>query len=198
MRQRKSRLATAAVATWAGLASFVAIYTLSICDRLFDIDGVTAVTLIGSFGATAVLVYGAPSAEFSRFKNVIYGHGLSAAVGVSTSLTLGVNHALSAATAVGIAVLLMHLTDTTHPPGGATALIAVTGGERVYQLGYLYVFVPVLMGALLMYGLGYVGHRLLRIERVLARSPGGPSPDTVPSAAPDYPAAASSVASESL
>lgn len=41
----------------------------------------------------------------------------------------------------------MHLTSTLHPPGGATALIAVIGGESVHKLGYLYVVMPAALGA---------------------------------------------------
>lgn len=44
----------------------------------------------------------------------------------------------------------MHLTKTLHPPGGATALIAVIGSEHIHQLGYLYVLQPVLSGAMVM------------------------------------------------
>ncbi len=44
----------------------------------------------------------------------------------------------------------MHLTKTLHPPGGATALIAVIGGDAVHQLGYLYVLVPAGLGAVVM------------------------------------------------
>ena len=45
------------------------------------------------------------------------------------------------------AIALMHLTKTLHPPGGATALIAVIGGETVHDLGYLFVLLPVGVGA---------------------------------------------------
>lgn len=44
----------------------------------------------------------------------------------------------------------MHLTRTLHPPGGATALIAVIGGDSIHALGYRYVVSPVLLGSLLM------------------------------------------------
>ena len=44
----------------------------------------------------------------------------------------------------------MLLSGTVHPPGGATALIAVTGGEQIRQLGFWYAVVPCLAGAALM------------------------------------------------
>jgi CBS-domain-containing membrane protein len=44
----------------------------------------------------------------------------------------------------------MHLTKTLHPPGGATALIAVIGSEKIYALGYLYAIFPAGAGACIM------------------------------------------------
>ena len=57
---------------------------------------------------------------------------------------------LSGALSVATAIAVMYLTKTTHPPGGATALIAVIGIERVQQLGFLYVLSPLALGALIM------------------------------------------------
>ncbi len=57
---------------------------------------------------------------------------------------------LAAALAVSTAIAVMHLTRTLHPPGGATALIAVIGSEQVHAMGYLFVLIPVTLGALLM------------------------------------------------
>lgn len=45
------------------------------------------------------------------------------------------------------AIALMHLTKTLHPPGGATALMAVLGGDAVHDLGYAYALLPVGLGA---------------------------------------------------
>jgi CBS-domain-containing membrane protein len=44
----------------------------------------------------------------------------------------------------------MHATKTQHPRGGATALIAVIGSEKVHSLDYLYVLFPVLTGVVIM------------------------------------------------
>jgi CBS-domain-containing membrane protein len=44
----------------------------------------------------------------------------------------------------------MMATGTTHPPGAATALIAVTGDASVVRMGWLFVLLPALAGALLM------------------------------------------------
>ena len=56
----------------------------------------------------------------------------------------------AAALAVAFSIALMHATKTLHPPGGATALIAVISGPQVTNLGYLYALIPVGAGALVM------------------------------------------------
>jgi len=37
-----------------------------------------------------------------------------------------------------------------HPPGGASALIAIIGSEQIQDLGFMYVLQPVLSGAIIM------------------------------------------------
>ncbi len=56
----------------------------------------------------------------------------------------------ASALAVSTAIAVMHLTKTLHPPGGATALIAVIGGHKIHALGYLYAVIPVGVGASIM------------------------------------------------
>jgi len=57
---------------------------------------------------------------------------------------------LACALAVSLSIALMYLTRTLHPPAGATALIAVIGGENVHQLGFLYALMPVFLGTVLL------------------------------------------------
>jgi CBS-domain-containing membrane protein len=106
--------------------------------------------VIGSFGASAVLVYGAPLAEFSQPRNLIGGSVLSALIGVAVYQVCGDYVVLASALAVSLSIALMYLTRTLHPPGGATALIAVIGGENVHQLGFLYALMPVFLGSVLL------------------------------------------------
>lgn len=49
--------------------------------------------------------------------------------------------------------------------GGATALIAVTGGEGIHQLGYLYAFVPCLLGALIMLAIALIVNNIPKAQR---------------------------------
>jgi len=113
-------------------------------------DPVDAVLLIGSFAASAVLVFAAPKSPLAQPRNLLGGHALSAIIGVSVRLALPGTPWLAMALAVSLAIAVMHMTRTLHPPGGATAFIAVMGGPKVVALGYAYVLCPALAGALLL------------------------------------------------
>lgn len=113
-------------------------------------DPADAVLLVGSLGASAVLLYGAPKSPLAQPRNLLAGHVLSALVGVSVRLMAPTPVWLCAALAVATAIAVMHLTRSLHPPGGATALIAVIGGPKIVGLGYMYALVPVACGALVL------------------------------------------------
>lgn len=131
---------------WSWIGSFLGIAAVGLLHfRVLDQSAL--IMIIGSFGASAVLVYGAIRSPLAQPRNLIGGHMLSAIVGVAAYQYLGGQPWLAAAMAVSVSIALMHLTKTLHPPGGATALIAVIGGDSVHNLGYLYAIVPVGLGA---------------------------------------------------
>ena len=134
---------------WSWIGAFLGIAAVAWIHRWFLAD--TDLTLvIGSLGASAVLVYGAVRSPLAQPRNLIGGHVLSALVGVTCWQWLGFEPWLAMAVAVSTAIALMHLTRTLHPPGGATALIAVIGSEQVHAMGYLFVVVPALIGPLVL------------------------------------------------
>jgi CBS-domain-containing membrane protein len=100
--------------------------------------------LIGSFGASAVLLFGATDSPLSQPRNLVGGHLVSAIVAVIVVALFG-STPLSMAVGVGLAIFVMNLTHTTHPPGGATALIGVQGA-----VGPEFILLPVLAGALVL------------------------------------------------
>lgn len=108
---------------------------------------------IGSFGASAVLLYGLANSPLAQPRNLFGGHILSAFIGVSCCKLLGAYCPmwLAAALAVSTAIVVMQVTKTLHPPGGATALIATIGSEKVKALGYWYILSPVFLGILTMF-----------------------------------------------
>ncbi|HXY53968.1 MAG TPA: HPP family protein [Nitrospirota bacterium] len=103
--------------------------------------------LIGSFGASAVLVYSAIKSPLAQPRNLIGGHVLSGLAGVACYQLFGNTIWVAAAMAVSVAIVVMLVTKTLHPPGGATALIAVIGGAKIHNLGFLYAFIPAGTGA---------------------------------------------------
>jgi len=134
---------------WSWLGAFVGISALGWLHYRV-LDGTGLLLVIGSFGASAVLIYGAVKSPLAQPRNLIGGHVLSALVGVACAQLLGSQAWLAAAVAVASAIALMHATRTLHPPGGATALIAVIGGPEIHRLGYLYALMPAASGALVM------------------------------------------------
>ncbi|MBW2028058.1 MAG: HPP family protein [Deltaproteobacteria bacterium] len=114
------------------------------------LEGTDLVMVIGSFGASAVLIYGAVKSPLAQPRNLIGGHVLSAVIGIICYKLFNMHMWLAASLAVATAIALMHATKTLHPPGGATALIAVIGSEKIHDLGYLYALIPVGAGALIM------------------------------------------------
>jgi CBS-domain-containing membrane protein len=144
-------LAHAGAALFAGLGGFLGILAVTGTSRLLGLARIDTVGLIGSFGASAVLLFACPTAPLSQPRNLIGGHVLSAIVGVLIAQTFGISHPdWAPAVAVGVAITVMAITRTQHPPGGATALIAVIGSPQVHALGFKYVVVPVLAGALVL------------------------------------------------
>src|SRR6185369_12864208 len=95
--------------------------------------------LIGSFGASSVLIYGAIQSPLAQPSNLIGGHLISAIIGVTIYKTMPDIIWLTAPLAVAFSIVLMQISKTLHPPGGATALIAVIGSEKVKALGYWFV-----------------------------------------------------------
>lgn len=106
--------------------------------------------LIGSFGASAVLVFGATNSPLAQPRHLLGGHIISAIIGVAVYKLCGSQLWLSAALAVSLSIVAMQVTKTMHPPGGATALIASIGSEKIKALGFWYLFSPVLTGVLIL------------------------------------------------
>ena len=108
------------------------------------------VLTVASMGASAVLLFAAPHGAMSQPWSVFGGHMVSALIGVTCQHWLGDEPMLAASLAVALSIAAMYSLRCLHPPGGATALYAVLGGETVHALGYGYVFNPVLLNAVVL------------------------------------------------
>lgn len=134
-----------------GIIGFINSKFFTLNDNLF---------LIGSFGASSVLIYGIINSPLAQPRNLIGGHLVCALVGVTVYKIIPGELWLSAALAVALSIVMMQITKTLHPPGGATALIAVIGSEKVKALGYLYVLSPVLTGVLILFVVALIFNNL--------------------------------------
>jgi CBS domain-containing membrane protein len=133
---------------WTFIGAFFGIGLIGILNTL-HLDSTDTLFIIGSFGATSVLIYGVINSPLAQPRNLIGGHVLSAIVGVTINYLIPIPW-LAAALAVSISIVVMQVTKTLHPPGGATALIAVIGSEKIKALGYWYVLSPVLSGVVIL------------------------------------------------
>lgn len=124
------------------LIGWINAYHLAPSDTIF---------LIGSFGASSVLIYGIINSPLAQPRNLIGGHLVCALVGVTVHYIVPDQGWLAAALAVSLSIVLMQITKTLHPPGGATALIANIGSPKIVALGYWYVLSPVLTGVLILF-----------------------------------------------
>ncbi len=122
----------------------------------------TAPIIIGSFGASSVILYGTPASPLGQPKAFVGGQFLCALTSVCITKLFELNRHynpnlidssqslvwVAGGIATGTALCVMILTDTVHPPGGATALLAATS-PPVIRLGWRYLPV-VLLTAVIM------------------------------------------------
>lgn len=118
------------------IGGFLTIVTLSYLTNMTSTEW-----LMAPFGASCVLVFGVWNAPLSQPRNVIGGHFLSTFIGLLIYNLFG-NEPWSIAIAVGLAIAIMMLTKTTHPPAGADPLVVMLG---TYSWHYL--ISPVLIGS---------------------------------------------------
>ncbi|MDI1277533.1 HPP family protein [Methylobacter sp.] len=78
--------------------------------------------ILGSFGASCVLLFGFPDAIFSQPRNLIVGHVLCSLIGLGFLKFVGPDW-WSMALAVGTVLAAMLITRTVHPPAGSNPVI---------------------------------------------------------------------------
>ena len=149
-----------AVATIGGmLAIFCCFYT-----TIYFTGAAGSVAILPSMGAAAVLLFAVPHGQLSTPWAFLAGNILSAIVGVTCAKFIGVTF-LAASLAVAVSILVMHLTRSLHPPGGATALAAVIGGPTIHELGYWYVLTPTLINCCILFSVAMLFNNLFHWRR---------------------------------
>lgn len=111
------------------------------------------------FVTSIVLVMSLPDAEPARSYNVVGGHMLSCLGGLIAVWSFGPGDT-ACAVALAIAVLLMLVTGSLHPPAGINAFLIAA-----YDLPFAWVISPVLVGSVFLVGykrIWVLGERRLR------------------------------------
>ncbi len=146
---------------WTFIGSFFGIGLIAFTQSL-SLDKMSNIFLIGSFGASSVLIYGAIQSPLAQPRNLVGGHIISAFIGVCIYKLIPDPIWISAPLAVSLSIIAMQITKTLHPPGGATALIAVIGMPKIKALGFMYVLSPVLSGVLILLLVALIANNLTK------------------------------------
>ena len=123
----------------AWLGGFLAISVITLLSNTFS----TALVL-GSFGASCVLMFGFPDVPFSQPRNVIGGHFLSSLIGLICLTLFGATW-WSVSIAVGTSIAMMMITRTTHPPAGSNPVIIY-----LIKPTWSFLLFPTLVGAIVL------------------------------------------------
>ena len=138
-------------ALFSSLGAFVCIGLLAYLNSSIE----DALWLIPPFGASMVLVMAVYDSPLAKPKNLILGHILSALSGVMILYLLG-NTFISLGLGVALAVFVMMITNTVHPPAGANPIIVILTGQSLN-----FVFLPVAVGAIIIVVFAYLYNKLL-------------------------------------
>lgn len=106
--------------------------------------------LVASFGASTAILFAMPGSRAARPRNVFFGQTISAAIAVALYMLMGCTW-LSLALGVTLAVVVMVVTDTLHPPGGATVIACITSSPS-----WSFVVMPVAVGALILLAVAFI------------------------------------------
>ena len=137
-----------------GMGGFLGIGALAALSAGLDVT-----LLLGSFGASCVLLFGFPEAPFAQPANVIGGHLLCTVIGIAALQFLG-PHPWVLALAVGLSISVMMATRTVHPPAGSNPVIVFLGHS-----GWKFLLFPVLSGAVLLVLIAWAYHSATRKTR---------------------------------
>ncbi len=142
---------TLKVVALAWLGGFLAIAAVAALT-----DFLSVALVLGSFGASCVLVFGYPDVPFSQPRNVVAGHVISSLVGLAFLAAFG-PHWWAVVLAVGTAIALMMLTRTVHPPAGSNPVIVF-----LVQPTWGFLMFPTLAGALILVAVALVYNNATR------------------------------------
>jgi CBS-domain-containing membrane protein len=151
------------------IATFGASLGIGLVALVSDLSG--SALLMAPLGATAVLVFGLPQSPLSQPRHVVGGHALSMVVGLICFFILG-NGVIAVGLGTGLALGLMLFTRTVHPPAGANPLLLLLTGAPIADAA-LYIALPGVLGAILLYLVAAGTHGLTNWERKMEKAQNG-------------------------
>ncbi|MBP05843.1 MAG: hypothetical protein CL728_03745 [Chloroflexi bacterium] len=130
--------------------SFLCMFFISYINSLDSSN----IWLIPPFGASLVLVMAVQDSPLAQSRNVFFGHVFSALSGVIMFYFLG-GSPLSISLGMALAILIMMITKTVHPPAGANPVIAILGAKT-----FEFVIIPVAIGASFIIIFAYIYNKI--------------------------------------
>jgi len=114
--------------------------------------------ILGSFGASCVLLFGFPDAVFSQPRNLIVGHVLCSLIGLGFLKFVGPDW-WSMALAVGTALAAMLVTRIVHPPAGSNPVIIF-----LTRPDWSFLLFPTLVGVIVLL---FLARLMLKVTRTV-------------------------------
>ncbi|MHB1529287.1 MAG: HPP family protein [Acidiferrobacteraceae bacterium] len=129
---------------------------LAIAAVAYLADAARTPLLLGSFGASSVLLFGFPESPFSQPRSVIGGHFLSSLTGL-VAITLFGSTWWSTGLALATAISIMQITRTVHPPAGSNPVIIMLA-----HAGWPFLLRPTLFGVLILQATALLYHSFVK------------------------------------
>lgn len=132
---------------FASVGAFIAISIVSYLTRSYEY-----IFIMGSFGASCVLLFGFSQSPFSQPRNIFFGHIISTFVGLFFFHFVG-DYWWSLGLSLAFAVGIMLFTRTVHPPAGSNPVIVFIAGAS-----WDFIIFPTALGAtiIILVGVFYI------------------------------------------
>ena len=112
--------------------------------------------LIPPFGATLVLVMSVHESPLAQPKNIFFGHVLSGLSGLIVITLIGSN-IYCLGLGVGLAIFIMMITNTVHPPAGGNPLIVILGDQTLS-----FIVMPLAVGSIIIILFAVIYNRIFK------------------------------------
>ena len=136
------------------IGGLIAISCLGIISNLSNYS-----FLIAPFGASTVLLFGAPNSPLAQPRNLIIGNLIGAISAVICVFLLGPSP-IACGIAVGLTISLGQAFRCLHPPAGAVALLGV-----LLKASPIFILIPVLSGSLILLSIAFIFNHFQKKEQ---------------------------------